>query len=223
MKTKAKKITIKKPVNPQKKPVELFHSLTLINTNTGHQQTFAGLTTADFLNHVRVASISPAHRARLEDMAAGASASLDTIIEYRDPPSVRSTETNPEGWAEFKRYCSADRIDHLARLAAKYDTPGVPLVAGADVQRDGVKVGAPQREGVMGRQIGGDHYRKKLIQPWDVIDQSMTRDQRIGYYNGNVLKYSMRWQDKGGEEDLRKMAHYAQKLITVLDEKPQST
>jgi hypothetical protein len=67
-------------------------------------------------------------------------------------------------------------------------------------------------------QVGGDHYTKHTIQPWDVVDSYMTREQRTGYYWGNVIKYSLRWRDKNGIEDLRKMIHYAQKLIEVLEE-----
>jgi hypothetical protein len=61
-----------------------------------------------------------------------------------------------------------------------------------------------------GDQIGGTHYKKHAIQPWDYI---IAND--LGYLEGNIVKYISRWKDKGGVEDIRKVIHYAQKLIEV--------
>ena len=60
------------------------------------------------------------------------------------------------------------------------------------------------------RQIGGDHYKKHAIQPWTYIVAN-----NLGYLEGNVVKYISRWRDKGGIDDLRKVVHYAEKLIEV--------
>jgi hypothetical protein len=57
-------------------------------------------------------------------------------------------------------------------------------------------------------QEGGDHYTRMTIQPWDFII-----DNRLGFLEGNIVKYVCRWQLKGGIEDLRKAAHYLTKLI----------
>lgn len=59
------------------------------------------------------------------------------------------------------------------------------------------------------RQVGGDHYRKK-IQTWDFIIA-----QGIGFLEGNAIKYIARHKDKGGKEDLEKAIHYLQKAIEV--------
>jgi len=59
-------------------------------------------------------------------------------------------------------------------------------------------------------QIGGDHYRLKAIQPWDYIAAN-----RLGFFEGNVVKYVSRWKDKGGVDDLRKARHYLDKLIEI--------
>lgn len=56
-------------------------------------------------------------------------------------------------------------------------------------------------------QVGGDHYIKHTIQPWDIIDE-----YDLGYYGGNALKYLLR--DKGDrKEDLEKARHYIAKMI----------
>ena len=59
-------------------------------------------------------------------------------------------------------------------------------------------------------QVGGTHYAKNAIQPWDYIVAN-----NLGYLEGNIVKYISRWRDKGGVEDIRKVIHYAQKLIEV--------
>lgn len=57
-------------------------------------------------------------------------------------------------------------------------------------------------------QVGGDHYKTKAIQPWDYISAN-----KLGYFEGNIVKYVSRWREKGGVADLEKAAHYLQKLI----------
>lgn len=66
------------------------------------------------------------------------------------------------------------------------------------------------------RQAGGDHYKRMGVQPWNVVD-TWPLEQQIGFYRGNLLKYTMRLDDK--DERLinaEKSAHYAEKLVEVL-------
>ena len=46
------------------------------------------------------------------------------------------------------------------------------------------------------KQIGGDHYSKYAIQPIE----------------GCIIKYLIRWKDKGGIQDLDKCTHYLELL-----------
>ena len=55
------------------------------------------------------------------------------------------------------------------------------------------------------------HY--KGIQPIDVMRNNFTRDEYRGFLKGNVLKYVMRYQDKGGLDDLKKAEQYLKWLI----------
>jgi hypothetical protein len=57
-------------------------------------------------------------------------------------------------------------------------------------------------------QIGGNHYKKLTIQPWDYILAN-----NIGYCEGSAIKYLSRWRDKGGIQDLYKAKHFIDKLI----------
>lgn len=61
------------------------------------------------------------------------------------------------------------------------------------------------------RQVGGDHYKSKTVQPWDFIAAN-----GLGFFEGNVVKYLSRWKDKGGPEDLQKARHYLDKLIEIV-------
>ena len=58
-------------------------------------------------------------------------------------------------------------------------------------------------------QVGGDHYLRHAIQPWDIIDC-----YRLDFYEGNVLKYLLRRKDGGNRlEDLQKAQHYLARCI----------
>lgn len=58
------------------------------------------------------------------------------------------------------------------------------------------------------RQVGGDHYEKMAIQPWEVIERG-----DLDFWQGNVVKYVMRYESKNGLEDLLKARHYLDYLI----------
>jgi len=58
------------------------------------------------------------------------------------------------------------------------------------------------------RQVGGSHYQNMTIQPIQYI-----MENRLGYCEGNIIKYISRWRNKNGIEDLRKVIQYAEFLI----------
>ena len=63
------------------------------------------------------------------------------------------------------------------------------------------------------KQIGGDHYAKHAIQPWDALPHWLGTEGFKAYLAGNVIKYIARHKDKGGVQDLEKARHYLDKLI----------
>ena len=66
------------------------------------------------------------------------------------------------------------------------------------------------------RQVGGDHYKRMTVEPWDVVDSWATQ-RAIGYYRGSAVKYVLRAGEKGSElEDLEKARHYLDKTIEIL-------
>jgi hypothetical protein len=64
------------------------------------------------------------------------------------------------------------------------------------------------RRDALSVQVGGDHYKKMAIQPVEFI-----RANNIGYFEGNVIKYVCRHQNKDGLRDLKKARHYLDMLI----------
>jgi hypothetical protein len=61
------------------------------------------------------------------------------------------------------------------------------------------------------RQEGGNHYSKHKIQPYTFIT---TND--LSFFQGNVIKYVVRYKDKNGVEDLKKVIHYCELEIERL-------
>lgn len=65
------------------------------------------------------------------------------------------------------------------------------------------------------KQVGGDHYTRLSVQPWDAMQAWMTQHEFEGYLKGNVVKYLAR--DKGNRlEDYKKAQHYLDKLVEVI-------
>lgn len=65
-------------------------------------------------------------------------------------------------------------------------------------------------------QVGGEHYKNMHIQPWEVMQSVLTKDEFIGFLKGNIIKYSLRAGKKlGANDDDHKALHYMQKLREV--------
>lgn len=72
-----------------------------------------------------------------------------------------------------------------------------------DIPIDGFRGFAPQNV-----QVGGDHYKKHMIQPIEFIMAN-----KLDYCQGNAIKYIVRHHDKNGREDLEKAKHYIDLMI----------
>jgi hypothetical protein len=63
-------------------------------------------------------------------------------------------------------------------------------------------------------QVGGEHYKKMPIQPLEFIVKN-----GLDFFQGNVLKYIIRYKDKNGVEDLKKARHYIDMMIELEEKK----
>ncbi len=56
------------------------------------------------------------------------------------------------------------------------------------------------------KQIGGSHYKKFFIQPYEFISKN-----NLSFFQGNVIKYVCRYLFKGTAiQDLDKIIHYCE-------------
>ena len=65
-------------------------------------------------------------------------------------------------------------------------------------------------------QVGGTHYKDMAVQPWEVMQATMTHEEFVGFLKGNIYKYALRAGKKDGSvDDAAKCRHYMQKLAEV--------
>lgn len=60
------------------------------------------------------------------------------------------------------------------------------------------------------KQVGGDHYKTCAIQPVEYIEGN-----KLGFLEGNVIKYVTRHSKKNGRADLEKARHYIDLLLEL--------
>ena len=70
------------------------------------------------------------------------------------------------------------------------------------------------------RQVGGSHYVRLKIQPWDVLPEWLEGWSPFqAFLVGNVMKYLCRAPRKGVMlDDARKAQHYLEELIRRLED-----
>ena len=55
------------------------------------------------------------------------------------------------------------------------------------------------------KQIGGSHYKSFVIEPWTFIQEN-----QLNPFQANVIRYTCRYKNKGGIQDLQKIIHYCE-------------
>lgn len=66
-------------------------------------------------------------------------------------------------------------------------------------------------EAVREKQVGGDHYAKRTIQPWDIW-----KEYGLDPWRANAIKYLLRAGTKDGVpalQDLKKALHYVEECV----------
>jgi hypothetical protein len=64
-----------------------------------------------------------------------------------------------------------------------------------------------------------NHYKTGGIETIDYIRAKLGDEGTVAYCMGNVMKYTSRWQDKNGLEDLKKADWYLDYAINILENK----
>jgi hypothetical protein len=60
------------------------------------------------------------------------------------------------------------------------------------------------------KQVGGNHYRNRGIQPAEFCHSN-----NVPKLEGDAIYYVLRWREKGGLQDLRKAIHTIEILIDL--------
>ena len=76
--------------------------------------------------------------------------------------------------------------------------------------RKSVEENMDKKQNALDVQISGNHYKDMKIQPIEYI-----HGNKLGWCEGNVVKYISRWRHKNGLEDLKKVKHYVDLLIEL--------
>lgn len=64
------------------------------------------------------------------------------------------------------------------------------------------------KQSIREQQVGGSWYKTLKIEPIDFITKN-----NLDWYSGNIVKYLSRHKLKGGQEDIKKVVHYALMLL----------
>ena len=120
----------------------------------------------------------------------------------------------PDAFKGANKKSTTDIFEELTKEDSGYFEKNVEKAYDPDapkkyaIESQSLKIGpAPANS----RQPGGGHYIKYGdLQVWDVVAR-----WNLDFFQGNILKYVVRWKDKNGTEDLEKAMHYLQKYIEV--------
>lgn len=69
-----------------------------------------------------------------------------------------------------------------------------------------------ESQSALDKQVGGNHYKQFAIQPVEFI-----RKNKIGFVEGNAIKYICRHKLKDGKKDIEKAIHYLEMLLEDYD------
>lgn len=70
----------------------------------------------------------------------------------------------------------------------------------------------------LNKQVAGDHYKGRDIQPVEYIHAN-----GLDFFEGSVVKYVTRWRQKNGIPDLEKAIHFLELLIELETQKGGKT
>lgn len=137
-----------------------------------------------------------------------------TTVDYVE--AHRSYIEHEEYGYDYSSVAFLKRVEELRELgtATEFTPDGKTIVKPAFIPEPAAE---PVETSPLSKdfQVGGDHYSKLTIQPWDVMRETLGHDAFCGFLHGNVIKYVMR--DKNGVEDLKKAQHYLSVLIAEIE------
>lgn len=101
---------------------------------------------------------------------------------------------------------SCHDLIELILAAPTTPTPRMPTVKASATEPTARRV----EQSALAVQVGGTHYKDFAIQPVEYIHAN-----KLGFCEGNVVKYITRHAAKNGADDIRKVIHYCQLLLEL--------
>ena len=108
------------------------------------------------------------------------------------------------------RNCSSDGSEWVSQWAEKtledaHDEPRI------EVKSNGEMVNSEPSP--LDKQVGGGHYKDFAIQPIEFIVAN-----KLGFREGNAVKYICRHDKKNGKQDIEKAIHYLEMILAEYDQ-----
>ena len=130
----------------------------------------------------------------------------DNAEDTTEPAPVHKTEED-EAW-----------VEEQARVLAQLEEYQKALAIAESIQSPGKVIHV--EKGVPVDMVNSPaHYADRQYEVIDVMKDTMPRERFIGYCEGTVIKYMMRWDKKANPaEDLDKAKWYLNKLIETIKE-----
>lgn len=120
-------------------------------------------------------------------------------------PSAVNKLWNASCLYRYQGKCANDMCIHCGKECATYNTKTCSCFIPADIFKKQEKQETPKTSDNVEHP---SHYCQGGIECIKAIEASMTPEGFQDYCKGNVLKYTWRWREKNGLEDLKKAQVY---------------
>lgn len=106
------------------------------------------------------------------------------------------------------RKCVCGDMFEMHKDTEVYDKPNGRIISRRKTDKD-------MKDKANSYNVGTSDYSRHEIQPWDIVEM-----YGLNFFEGNILKYLLR--KKGDRmEDLKKIQHYVEKYIEVVEQRAQ--
>lgn len=141
----------------------------------------------------------------------------EAVMRFRDGPTVKApadkfnwTPDSANPIVAYKVVEEATQADSATLAEETLSALGWTFDGQAWVENAVVEMPIGMVPNALDVQVGGTHYKDCAIQPIEYIHAN-----KLGFAEGNVVKYITRHRQKHGADDVRKVIHYCQLLLEL--------
>ena len=138
---------------------------------------------------------------------------VDYVVKVDDAPFCKGTIVRRKLDDEYDdddysvRFIAGNRVGYLC----SHEVEEVPPVPSFAQTVDDFEIPPMYPDVPQGHPRKSRHYQLTLLQPLEIMQRTMTKEEFIGFLKGNIIKYSIRGGHKEGEspeKDLTKVNTY---------------